>query len=51
MPHWIGLSSDGLSAYVTNEGDNTLAVVDVNAKTVTQTIAVGNAPRKIALQP
>jgi YVTN family beta-propeller protein len=51
MPHWIGLSSDGSFAFVTNEGDNTLAVIDLPAQRLARTIPVGNAPRKVAVQP
>jgi YVTN family beta-propeller protein len=50
MPHWIGLSSDGALAYVTNEGDNNLVVIDLATHVVKKTIAVGNAPRKIAIE-
>ena len=49
MPHWIGLA--GERAYVTNEGDNNLAVIDLKSRSVVQTIAAGTAPRKIALRP
>lgn len=49
QPHWAAASGDGKTAYVTNEGSNDLSVVDlVTGKTTT--IAVGNAPRKIAVQ-
>jgi YVTN family beta-propeller protein len=51
QPHWIGLSPDGKTAYMTNEGSNTVSVVDLGTDTVVQTIPVGNAPRKIAVQP
>jgi len=50
MPHWIALSSNGALAYVTNEGDNNLVVIDLATHMVTKTIAVGNAPRKIAIE-
>lgn len=36
---------------MTNEGSNDVSVVDLASRTVTTTIAVGNAPRKIAVQP
>lgn len=51
LAHWIALFSDGSSAYVTNEGDNNVVVVDLGLRQVTHTIAIGNAPRKMALQP
>jgi YVTN family beta-propeller protein len=50
-PHWSASSADGRLAFVTNEGSNDVSVVDVESRTVTATIAVGNAPRKIAMQP
>jgi YVTN family beta-propeller protein len=43
-------SPDGRIAYVTNEGSNDVSVVDLASRTVTATIPVGNAPRKIAVQ-
>src|SRR2546427_4000118 len=48
-PHWSTSSSDGRTAYVTNEGSNDVSVVDLASRTAT--IPVGNAPRKIAVQP
>src|SRR5262249_60480546 len=50
-PHWSTSSSDGRMAFVTNENSNDVSVVDLASRTVTATIAVGNAPRKIAVQP
>jgi YVTN family beta-propeller protein len=50
-PHWSASSADGRLAFVTNEGSNDVSMVDVESRTVTATIAVGNAPRKIAMQP
>jgi YVTN family beta-propeller protein len=35
---------------VTNESSNDMSVVDLTTATVTDTIAVGNAPRKIVVQ-
>ncbi|HZD39528.1 MAG TPA: cytochrome D1 domain-containing protein [Terriglobales bacterium] len=49
QPHWGTASADGKTVYVTNEGSNTVTVVDV-ATGRTMTIAVGNAPRKIVVQ-
>jgi YVTN family beta-propeller protein len=49
QPHWLAVSGDGKTAYVTNEGSNTLSIVDIaSGKTVT--IAVGNQPRKVVVQ-
>ena len=49
QPHWIDASADGTRLFVSNEGSNTVSVVDP-ANGQTSTIAVGNAPRKIAVQ-
>jgi YVTN family beta-propeller protein len=51
MPHWIGVTSDSRWAYVTNESSNDVSVVDLAEQKVTATVPVGNAPRKIVLQP
>ena len=50
QPHWLAVSGDGKTAYVTNEGSNTLSVVDI-ASGKTMTITVGNQPRKVVVQP
>ncbi len=49
QPHWIAASADGKRLFVSNEGSNTVSVIDP-ASGETSTIAVGNAPRKIAVQ-
>jgi YVTN family beta-propeller protein len=49
QPHWMTVSGDGKTAYVTNEGSNELSVVDLKTRKV-ETIAVGNAPRKVVVQ-
>lgn len=49
QPHWLALSDDGKTAYVTNEGDGTVSVVDI-ASGATTSIAVGKAPRKVVIQ-
>ena len=51
LAHWIALTGDRTVAYVTNEGDDSVAVVDLGRRVVTDTISVGKAPRKIVLQP
>jgi YVTN family beta-propeller protein len=51
MPHWIGMSSDSRWAYVTNENSNDVSVVDLSDRSVKKTVQVGNAPRKIVVQP
>jgi YVTN family beta-propeller protein len=50
MPHWTATTSDSGTAYVTNELSNDLSVIDLGSQTVTATIPVGNAPRKIVVQ-
>jgi YVTN family beta-propeller protein len=50
QPHWATTSGDGKTAYVTNEGSNDFSIIDV-ATGRTRTIAVGNAPRKVVVQP
>jgi YVTN family beta-propeller protein len=50
QPHWATTSADGKTAYVTNEGSNDFTIVDL-ASGSTRTIAVGNAPRKVVVQP
>ena len=50
QPHWAATSGDGKTAYVTNEGSNDFTIIDL-ATGKTRTIAVGNAPRKVVVQP
>ena len=50
QPHWIAASSDGKTAFVTDEGSNDLSIIEVATGKVDK-IAVGNAPRKVAVQP
>jgi len=51
LAHWITPLVGGTSAYVTNEGDNNVVLVDYASQRVTDTIPIGNGPRKMALQP
>ena len=50
QPNWATVSGDGKTAYLTNEGSNDVTVVEL-ATGKTATIAVGNAPRRIVVQP
>ncbi len=50
-PHWIATSADGDTVYVTNEASNDVSVVNVDTQKVIATIPVGQAPRKIVIQP
>lgn len=49
QPHWLDLSADGKKLWVSNEGSNDVSVVDLAGGPM-HTVAVGNAPRKIAVQ-
>ncbi len=49
QPHWVDILPGGKKALVTNEGSNDVSVVDLSGGR-TATIAVGNAPRKVAAQ-
>jgi YVTN family beta-propeller protein len=51
MPHWIGTTSDAQWAYVTNENSNDVSVINLADRSVKTTVPVGNAPRKIVVQP
>jgi YVTN family beta-propeller protein len=50
QPHWLTVSGDAKTAFVTNEGSNDFSIVDI-ASGKTETVAVGNAPRKVVVQP
>ena len=39
------------NAYITNEGDNTVSVIDTTSNVVTATIPVGSAPYGVAVTP
>ncbi|WP_422085523.1 plastocyanin/azurin family copper-binding protein [Variovorax sp.] len=49
QPHWLDLSADGKKLWVSNEGSNDVSVVDLGGGAM-HTVAVGNAPRKVAVQ-
>src|SRR4030095_10639302 len=49
-PHWSMSSTDGRTAYGTNEGSHDVSVVGLASRTVRAPTPVGNAPAKIALQ-
>lgn len=48
--HAIAFTSNGSTAYVTNQGANTVSVIDVATHAVTKTISVGTKPNGIALK-
>ena len=49
QPHWVDATVDGAQLYVSNEGSNSVTVIDLPSAQ-THSIAVGNAPRKVAIQ-
>jgi YVTN family beta-propeller protein len=49
--HAIAFSGDGAKAYVTNQTAGTVAVVDVQAKSVIKTVVVGAKPNGIVFRP
>lgn len=48
--HAIAFTANGSTAYVTNQGANTVSVIDVATHTVTKTISVGTKPNGIAIK-
>ncbi len=48
--HAIAFTTDGSKAYVTNQGAGTVSVVDVAAKRVTKSIAVGAKPNGLVFR-
>ncbi|MFJ8332631.1 beta-N-acetylglucosaminidase domain-containing protein [Streptomyces sp. NPDC094437] len=50
-PGEVVVSADGRTAYVANQGANTVSVIDVAHGTVTATVAVGTVPSGLALTP
>jgi YVTN family beta-propeller protein len=49
QPHWVDIVPGAQQALVTNEGSNDVSVVDLATGTM-RSIAVGQAPRKVAVQ-
>jgi YVTN family beta-propeller protein len=50
-PAHVVLTRDGRHAYVTNGGDNTVGVVDVQAGNMVATIPVGDYPHGLRISP
>ena len=50
-PIGVAVSPDGTRAYVTNDGDGTVSVIDTSTNTVIDTIPVGSNPRGVAVSP
>ncbi|WP_326608936.1 Ig-like domain repeat protein [Streptomyces scopuliridis] len=51
FPTAVAITPNGLTAYVTNEGDNTVSVISTATNTVTATIPVGSVPFWVAITP
>lgn len=51
MAHWIAVTADRKVAYVTNEGDDNVSMVDLEKRQLVTSFPVGKAPRKMALKP
>ena len=47
----FGLSLKAQTAYITNEGANTVSVINVATNTITGTITVGNSPYAVSVSP
>ncbi len=47
IPTDVAFSPSGLKAYVTNQGDNTIGVIDVTSATQTDTIQTGGSPLRV----
>ncbi len=52
-PEWVAITPDGTRAYVTNEGSNSVSVIQLSDNTVLATITdgIGGNPEKIAIRP
>ena len=47
----ISITPDSFKAAITNEGDDTVSILNLGTHTVDMTVIVGNAPRGIAITP
>jgi YVTN family beta-propeller protein len=50
-PVGVAVAPDGTHAYVVNENDGTLGVIDTATDTVSATVAVGSVPLEVAVSP
>ena len=50
-PGQLAVSPNGTSAYVPNQGDDSVSVIDTATNTVTTTITVGDGPLWVAISP
>ncbi|WP_101947729.1 beta-propeller fold lactonase family protein [Mycobacterium sp. 3519A] len=51
QPADVAVSPDGATAYVVNQGDNTVSVIDTATNTVSHTVAVGDNSVAVAASP
>ncbi|MFR9791020.1 Ig-like domain repeat protein [Streptomyces sp. MB22_4] len=51
FPTGVAITPDGTTAYVTNEGDNTVSVINTTTQAVTNTIPVGSVPFWATIAP
>jgi YVTN family beta-propeller protein len=51
QPGRVAITRDGRHAYVTNNGADTVSVIDTGSNAVTATIPVGTAPAAVAITP
>ncbi|PFF91715.1 YncE family protein, partial [Bacillus cereus] len=49
-PFGIALSPDGLTAYVTNVGDNTVSIVNLTTQAIINSISGLNLPQGMAIK-
>jgi YVTN family beta-propeller protein len=47
----VAFAADGEHAYVVNEGDNTVSVLNGRTGKVTATVKVGRSPRTVGVSP
>jgi YVTN family beta-propeller protein len=47
----VAFAADGGHAYVVNEGDNSVSVLNGHTGALTATVAVGRSPRTVAVSP
>jgi YVTN family beta-propeller protein len=51
QPHWMVITRDGRTAYLTNHGSHTVSVIDIAQRRVVNTISGFNRPFRIAMHP
>jgi YVTN family beta-propeller protein len=51
QPQHVVFSADGRFVYITNDGDDSISVINVDTFTVTATIPTGPSPTSMAVLP